>query len=166
LAAMDETRASADAYAVAAAAGRSPVPAAVRTAARSVLDDAAQLDPPLRLDYLALVDPADFTEIPDDWTGEAVLAVAARVGTTRLIDNLPLTFAAFADPPPAAAHPGHRAPGRAPGPGHGGGPASAHGHGSGRPGVTGAAEAGTSRSATASAHTEQGAAGNDMEVQR
>ena len=51
-------------------------------------------DPPLALDYLALVDPADFTEIPDDFTGEAVLAVAARVGTTRLIDNIPLTFGA------------------------------------------------------------------------
>lgn len=48
-------------------------------------------------DYLALVDPSDFTEITefeDDFTGEAVLAVAARVGTTRLIDNLPLTFGA------------------------------------------------------------------------
>ena len=50
--------------------------------------------PPLALDYLALVDPSDFTEIPDDFTGEAVLAVAARVGTTRLIDNIPLPFGA------------------------------------------------------------------------
>ncbi|MER7227538.1 pantoate--beta-alanine ligase, partial [Streptomyces rubradiris] len=63
-------------------------------AARQVLDEAARLDPPLRLDYLALVDPADFTEIGDDFTGEAVLAVAARVGSTRLIDNIPLTFGA------------------------------------------------------------------------
>ena len=70
-------------------------PAAVRAAARHVLDDAARMRPPLALDYLALVDPADFTEIPDDYTGEAVLAVAARVGTTRLIDNIPLTFGAF-----------------------------------------------------------------------
>ncbi|MYX95857.1 pantoate--beta-alanine ligase, partial [Streptomyces sp. SID486] len=68
--------------------------AAVRAATRQVLDEAVRLDPPLRLDYLALVDPADFTEIGDDFTGEAVLAVAARVGTTRLIDNLPLTFGA------------------------------------------------------------------------
>jgi len=65
---------------------------AVRAAARLVLDDAACLKAPLVLDYLALVDPADFTEIPDDFTGEAVLAVAAKVGTTRLIDNIPLTF--------------------------------------------------------------------------
>src|ERR671915_88391 len=46
-------------------------------AARLVLDDAARMQPPLSLDYLALVDPSDFTEIPDDYTGEAVLAVAA-----------------------------------------------------------------------------------------
>ncbi|MEV5906184.1 pantoate--beta-alanine ligase, partial [Streptomyces sp. NPDC052127] len=84
-----------DAHAVAKAAPGSP--AAIRAAARLVLDEAARLDPPLELDYLALVDPSDFTEITgfeDDFTGEAVLAVAARVGTTRLIDNLPLTFGA------------------------------------------------------------------------
>ncbi|CAM5272362.1 Pantothenate synthetase OS=Streptomyces fumanus OX=67302 GN=panC PE=3 SV=1 [Streptomyces fumanus] len=91
LSALGESRAAADAHAVAKAAGG---PAAVRAAARAVLDDAARLQPPLRLDYLALVDPADFTDIGDDFTGEAVLAVAARVGGTRLIDNIPLTFGA------------------------------------------------------------------------
>ncbi|MFH8981861.1 pantoate--beta-alanine ligase [Streptomyces varsoviensis] len=50
--------------------------------------------PSLVLDYLALVDPADFTEVPDDYRGEAVLAVAAKVGTTRLIDNVLLEFGA------------------------------------------------------------------------
>ncbi|MFV8129919.1 pantoate--beta-alanine ligase [Streptomyces syringium] len=69
-------------------------PAAVRDAARAVLDKAARSQPPLLLDYLALVDPSDFTEVPDDHTGEAVLAVAARVGTTRLIDNIPLYLGA------------------------------------------------------------------------
>ncbi|MCC3772133.1 pantoate--beta-alanine ligase [Streptomyces sp. UNOC14_S4] len=68
-------------------------PAAVRRSARAVLDNAATMEPPVVLDYLALVDPADFTEVTDGHTGEAVLAVAARVGTTRLIDNIPLTFA-------------------------------------------------------------------------
>ncbi|MEU5422469.1 pantoate--beta-alanine ligase [Streptomyces sp. NPDC001407] len=67
-------------------------PAAVRRAARAVLDDAARMEPPVVLDYLALVDPADFTEVPDGHSGEAVLAVAAKVGTTRLIDNITLTF--------------------------------------------------------------------------
>lgn len=92
LSAIGESRAAADAHAVAKAAPGGP--AAVRAAARLVLDEAAHLDPPLALDYLALVDPADFTEIHDDFTGEAVLAVAARVGTTRLIDNIPLSFGA------------------------------------------------------------------------
>ncbi|GGQ88319.1 pantothenate synthetase [Streptomyces ruber] len=95
LSAIGESRAAADAHAVAKVAPPAPSgPAAVRAAARLVLDEAARLTPPLRLDYLALVDPADFTEIADDHTGEAVLAVAARVGTTRLIDNIPLTFGA------------------------------------------------------------------------
>ncbi|MEU6320493.1 pantoate--beta-alanine ligase [Streptomyces sp. NPDC047009] len=92
LSAIGESRAAADAHAVAKAAPGGP--AAVRAAARLVLDEAAQLDPPLVLDYLALVDPSDFTEIPDDFAGDAVLAVAARVGTTRLIDNIPLSFGA------------------------------------------------------------------------
>ncbi|MFD6325572.1 pantoate--beta-alanine ligase [Streptomyces sp. NPDC058442] len=89
--ALGEARAAADAHAVATAAG----PAAVLAAARQVLDGAARLTPPLTLDYLALVDPSDFTGIGAGFTGEAVLAVAARVGTTRLIDNLPLTFGTF-----------------------------------------------------------------------
>ncbi|RFU85724.1 pantoate--beta-alanine ligase, partial [Streptomyces triticagri] len=88
-----EARAAADVHAVAQAAGGGP--AAVRAAARAVLDEAARARPPLRLDYLALVDPSDFTEVANDYTGEAVLAVAARVGSTRLIDNLPLTFGTF-----------------------------------------------------------------------
>ncbi|MEV6165222.1 pantoate--beta-alanine ligase [Streptomyces sp. NPDC052052] len=96
LTALGETRAAADTQAVALA---RPVdgPAAVRAAAQLILDDAAAEQPPLALDYLALVDPADFTEIPDDRTsGDAILAVAAKVGRTRLIDNIPLTFGASA----------------------------------------------------------------------
>jgi pantoate--beta-alanine ligase len=92
LSALGESRAAADAHAVAKALPGAP--SSVRAAARLILDDAARQDPPLALDYLALVDPSDFTEIDDDFTGEAVLAVAARVGTTRLIDNIPLTFGA------------------------------------------------------------------------
>ncbi|MFF3505237.1 pantoate--beta-alanine ligase [Streptomyces sp. NPDC003247] len=92
LSALGESRAAADAHAVAQAVPGAA--AAVRAAARLVLDEAVRLSPPLELDYLALVDPSDFTEVEDDYTGEAVLAVAARVGTTRLIDNLPLTFGA------------------------------------------------------------------------
>jgi pantoate--beta-alanine ligase len=59
-------------------------PSKIRAAAREVLDAAA---PELELDYLALVDPATFRDVPESHTGEAVLAVAARIGATRLIDN-------------------------------------------------------------------------------
>ncbi|MFE3887309.1 pantoate--beta-alanine ligase [Streptomyces lydicus] len=95
LAALGEDRAAADAHAVAyAAAGPLHGPSVARAAARAVLEDAARLDPPLTLDYLALVDPSDFTEIPDAYEGEAILAVAAKVGSTRLIDNIRLVFGA------------------------------------------------------------------------
>jgi pantoate--beta-alanine ligase len=69
--------------AAAAAAG----PAGVLAAARAVLDRAAAGDPPLALDYLALVDPVTFTAAGDGYHGPALLLVAARAGTTRLIDN-------------------------------------------------------------------------------
>ncbi|MFF9482935.1 pantoate--beta-alanine ligase [Streptomyces sp. NPDC014733] len=92
LAALGEERAAADAHAVARAAARRPGPAVARAAAHAVLTDAAHLEPPLELDYLALVDPSDFTEVPEGYEGEAVLALAARVGTTRLIDNIRLHF--------------------------------------------------------------------------
>ncbi|MBO8192339.1 pantoate--beta-alanine ligase [Streptomyces oryzae] len=66
-------------------------PAAVLGAARQVLEAAAGQG--LDVDYAALVDAEGFTEIADDaWQGEAVLAVAARAGTTRLIDNVALHF--------------------------------------------------------------------------
>ncbi|MFF3326569.1 pantoate--beta-alanine ligase [Streptomyces sp. NPDC002889] len=93
LSALGEARAAADAHAVATA-GPAGGADAVRAAARAVLDEAAKAQPPLVLDYLALVDPATFTDVPDDHTGEAVLAVAAKVGPTRLIDNIHLTFGA------------------------------------------------------------------------
>jgi pantoate--beta-alanine ligase len=62
--------------------------AAVLAAARAVLADA----PALSLDYLALVDQ-DTWETAGAGTTKARLLVAARVGTTRLIDNVPVTFA-------------------------------------------------------------------------
>ncbi|MDI9886095.1 pantoate--beta-alanine ligase [Streptomyces sp. HNM0645] len=93
LSALGEARAAADAHAVAAAQPGGGADA-VRAAARAVLDEAAKSSSPLVLDYLALVDPTDFSEVADGHTGEAIMAVAARVGTTRLIDNIPLTFGA------------------------------------------------------------------------
>ena len=61
-------------------------PSAVRRAAREVL-----VHEPLALvDYLVLVHPTTLEDVPEWYRGEALLAVAARVGTTRLIDNLPV----------------------------------------------------------------------------
>lgn len=62
-------------------------PAAVRAAAGAILAGAASAVPPLIIDYLALVHPATFTEVSDDHDGPALLLVAAKVGSTRLIDN-------------------------------------------------------------------------------
>jgi pantoate--beta-alanine ligase len=67
-------------------------PAAVLRAAQEVLDEAAKTDPPLHLDYLVLVEPTTFTEVTSSYSGPAVLAVAGKVGSTHLIDNLPLTL--------------------------------------------------------------------------
>jgi pantoate--beta-alanine ligase len=46
-------------------------------------------EPAVELDYLALTS-TDLGEPPE--TGEGRILVAARVGTTRLIDNMPLCF--------------------------------------------------------------------------
>lgn len=61
-------------------------PSAVRRAARAVL-----VQEPLALvDYLVLVHPTTLKDVPEWYRGEALLAVAGKVGTTRLIDNTPL----------------------------------------------------------------------------
>ena len=65
-------------------------PAAVRKSAGEIL--ATATDPPLRLDYLALVDTGTFEEVGEEHGGPARLLVAARVGATRLIDNTPLSL--------------------------------------------------------------------------
>ena len=62
---------------------------AVRRAAADVV--AAQ--PGVTVDYLVLVDPLTLHDVPDDFAGEALLAVAARVGSTRLIDNVTVALA-------------------------------------------------------------------------
>ncbi len=67
-------------------------PKVVCQAARAVLDEAARADPPLALDYLALVDPTTFAEVSAPGNGTALLVVAGRVGATRLIDNLSMSF--------------------------------------------------------------------------
>ena len=67
-------------------------PDAVLAAAQHVLDHAAKEDPPLVPDYLALVEPDTFTPVKPGYIGDALLLVAGRVGSTRLIDNTPLAL--------------------------------------------------------------------------
>lgn len=68
-------------------------PEAVLKAAGAVLDEAAAAEPPLVTDYLALVDPRTFAPVAAGYTGGALLLAAARSGSTRLIDNVPLVLA-------------------------------------------------------------------------
>lgn len=49
--------------------------------------------PGIELDYLDIVDPASFLPIAPDYRGPATVIVAARVGSTRLIDNRSVTLA-------------------------------------------------------------------------
>jgi pantoate--beta-alanine ligase len=68
-------------------------PGAVNAAARAVLDAAVldDTDRSPRVDYLALVDARSYEPVRDDdldFSGAAILAIAARVGATRLIDNV------------------------------------------------------------------------------
>lgn len=53
-------------------------------------------DPTLRLDYAAIVDPATLLPVPDATRG-ALIAVAAWLGSTRLIDNLLVENLPFAN---------------------------------------------------------------------
>ncbi len=73
------------------AAAASAGPAAVIAAAQAVLDGPVADDAVPRVDYLALVDARSYAPVRLDdpgFHGPAVLAIAARVGTTRLIDNV------------------------------------------------------------------------------
>jgi pantoate--beta-alanine ligase len=57
-----------------------------------VLDLGAAGGRPLAVDYLSLVHADTFAAVDEGYAGPAVLAIAARVGSTRLIDNVPLTL--------------------------------------------------------------------------
>jgi pantoate--beta-alanine ligase len=55
--------------------------------ALALANDVLASRPDVKLDYLVAVDPSTFLEVGDGFRGEALLLIAARVGTTRLIDN-------------------------------------------------------------------------------
>ncbi len=86
-----ERRAAVALSAALAAAGRAAtagVQAAI-AAAHAVLD-AERL---VELDYFAVVDPGTFLPVTDDHRGAAQALIAARLGTTRLIDNATIQVA-------------------------------------------------------------------------
>jgi len=56
---------------------------AVLIAAQATLAEARGVD----LDYFSVVDATTFSPVPDDFHGPVIALVAAKVGTTRLIDN-------------------------------------------------------------------------------
>jgi pantoate--beta-alanine ligase len=64
------------------------VDAVLRTARARI-----EAEPAVKLDYLVVVDPDSFQTVGAEHRGPAVMLVAARVGTTRLIDNERLTIA-------------------------------------------------------------------------
>src|SRR5690606_15414727 len=63
-----------------------------RATAEAAALDVFAAEPTIELDYFELVDPASFTPVTDDFEGTTTAIVAARVGTTRLIDNAPITL--------------------------------------------------------------------------
>ena len=76
----------------AAASGRDAV--GVRAAAEGML----ATTPGVVVDYLALVDPTTVETVPQAYVGPALLLVAARVGATRLIDNMAVELLAAPQP--------------------------------------------------------------------
>jgi pantoate--beta-alanine ligase len=85
---MDRSRATVLSRALRAAQDHAPHGVvAAREAALTVLS----AEPGVQVDYLAIRSPA-LAELGDDAVGAGRVLVAARVGATRLIDNLPLTL--------------------------------------------------------------------------
>jgi pantoate--beta-alanine ligase len=64
--------------------------AAVLKAAQQIL----RAEAALAVDYVAVVDPRTFTPVRPGQTGPAVIVAAARAGSTRLIDNMPVVLTA------------------------------------------------------------------------
>jgi pantoate--beta-alanine ligase len=61
-------------------------------AATHVLEAASRLDPPLQVKSLTIVDAGTFAPAEEDFRGDAVMGVIARVGDTHLVDHLPIVI--------------------------------------------------------------------------
>jgi len=48
----------------------------------------------IELDYLAIVSPTTFLPVDEGYKGKAIVLIAAKVGSTRLIDNEPILLTA------------------------------------------------------------------------
>jgi pantoate--beta-alanine ligase len=48
----------------------------------------------VELDYLVIVDPETFLPVEDSYRGKGLVIIAARIGSTRLIDNEPILLTA------------------------------------------------------------------------
>jgi pantoate--beta-alanine ligase len=84
----------------AAAAGGGPPE--VLAAARAVLEEVAEYRPgAVVVDYITLINPDSLDELGPGYRGRALLAVAARVGGTRLIDNALVQLSDRPSPDPA-----------------------------------------------------------------
>lgn len=70
-----------------AAKAQSAVPGATAASVLAAAEQVMAGSPEAKLDYLALVDQSTFAPVADGFTGQALLLIAARVGTTRLLDN-------------------------------------------------------------------------------
>ena len=51
-------------------------------------------EPLVELDYLVIVSPATFLPVDEGYKGKAIVLIAAKVGSTRLIDNEPILLTA------------------------------------------------------------------------
>jgi pantoate--beta-alanine ligase len=91
------------------AASQQMTPPAALHAARQMI----AAEPGVEVDYLSVVQPGSLADVSADYTGPALILVAAQVGMTRLIDNADLVFspivtqehpdAVAEDPAPTAA---------------------------------------------------------------
>jgi pantoate--beta-alanine ligase len=76
------------------AASQQKTPSAALHAARQMI----AAEPGVEVDYLSVVQPGSLAEVSADYTGPALILVAAQVGTTRLIDNADLVFSPIVSP--------------------------------------------------------------------